>query len=143
MLERFWVPMLSLIAEVSMVVLPIFDAELANSPALSSKAKSCQDDMDKIDRRLALLAMEQEMFRPSYLHVTSTTILGGRGSSTVNIFIAKRLMAVPGKSKSEVHEKPFEWKTERQTPGTVCLGRRSFLQNFGIPQLIPILAFSG
>ena len=102
---------------------PTFDKLLEESPALSSTAKSYQDDVDKIDRRLAIIAMEQEMFRPTYLHVTDLNFIGKRTHSNVNIFIASRS---PTKKNIEVHEKEFEWRQAKQTPGTVCLGRRLY-----------------
>ena len=55
---------------------PSFDDLLANTAPLSSIAKSYQDDIDKIDRRLALIAMEKEMFCPSYLVGAQASFLG-------------------------------------------------------------------
>ncbi len=105
-----------------------FDELLADNAPLSSLAKSYQDDLDKIDRRLALIAMEQEMFCPSYLcGAPAQTSLLSRSNAAVNIFVAARAnlkgKAIDGK-KYEINEKNFEWREEKQTPGTICFGRR-------------------
>jgi len=111
---------------------PTFDDLLANNAPLSSLAKSYQDDIDKIDRRLALIAMEQEMFCPSYLvgTPTQTSFLGKGKSKPVTIFVAARAKSVPVDGKKyEILERDFEWIDEKQTPGTTCLGRRGVEEN--------------
>jgi hypothetical protein len=103
-----------------------FDNLLADNAPLSSLAKSYQDDIDKIDRRLALITMEQEMFCPSYLvGAPAQASFLGKSGNPINIFVAARAKttAVDGK-KYEIYEKNFEWKDEKQTPGTTCLGCR-------------------
>ena len=103
----------------------IFFVDCLNSAApLSGTAKSYQDDVDRIDRRLALLAMEQEMFRPMYTQPTASPSLLSLSSKAVNIFLSARLAALQSASSREVgvQSKRFETREVRQPPGTVCLG---------------------